>query len=374
MLAGKGRFAFSVAGVAVATLLLAFVLGVYRGWNDGLGTYMDNTGADVWVTPRGADGFFTPAIMSRGFVSLVEEQPNIREVHTILYRPAKLRFEGGKFDTWVVGFTEGGLGGPVGMKRGSARPGSGEIVLDDVEARLAGIKVGDTVDLAGRPLKVVGISTGGNVVFAQIAFVSDKEARAEFQQAVDDAHLSTIPPGLDPATNVNLVLLKVERGRAAETAAAINKNVPGVNAFVTAEFSENSRRALKQAILPILAIILGLAFLVGTLVLGLTVYTSVLEKEREFGVIKAVGTPATGLLRIVLEQALTSCVFGYAVGVAATFAAAAIVSFAVPQFIVSIYLADLAIIFLGAVAMSGLASLLPAARVLRADTMTVFKA
>ena len=335
---------------------------------------MDETGADVWVAPYGVDGFFTPAIMSRAFVTFVEEQPHVREVHTILYRPAKLRFEGGKFDTWVVGFREGALGGPVTMKSGNSLPGLGEIVLDDVEARLSGAGIGDTIDLAGRPLKVVGISMGGNVVFAQIAFVSDAEARAEFQQAVDDAHLSTIPAQLDPATNVNLMLVKVDRGLAVETAAAINKNVPGVNAFVTREFSENSRRALKQAIVPILRIILALAFLVGTLVLGLTVYTSVLEKEREFGVIKAVGTPASGLLRIVVEQALTSCVLGFIAGVVGTFAAAWIVGFAVPQFIVSIYAADLAIIFLGAVAMSVLASLFPTARVLRADTLAVFRA
>jgi hypothetical protein len=45
MLAGKRRFAFSVAGVAVATLLLSFVLATYRGWNERFAAYIDDGSA-----------------------------------------------------------------------------------------------------------------------------------------------------------------------------------------------------------------------------------------------------------------------------------------------------------------------------------------
>ena len=53
--AGKARTAFSVAGVAVATLLLCFVVGLYRGWNEELVTYIHDTRADIWVVGKGAD-------------------------------------------------------------------------------------------------------------------------------------------------------------------------------------------------------------------------------------------------------------------------------------------------------------------------------
>ena len=374
MRTGKARIAFSVAGVAVATLLLAFVLALYRGWNDGLGTYIDETPADVWVAPRGSEGFFTPSFVSKSFVTLVGQQQGVREIHTLLYRPVKLKFDSDQFDSWVIGFKAGGLGGPVRMKSGKATPGRGEIVLDDVLARLSGASVGDTVDVGGNALRVVGISEGGNVVFAQLAFISEEEAKAEFQKSLDEAHLPTIPASLEPENNVNLVLVTTDPGRAAEVAAAINKNVPGINAFVRADFSENSRRALKQAILPILLIILVLAFVVGTLVLGLTGYTSVLEKEREFGVIKAIGVPGTGLLRVVLEQALVCCVLGFAAGVLAAFIAAWVVKLAVPQFVTAFYASDIALVFLGTILMSVLASLVPAIRVMKVDTLSVFKA
>ena len=374
MRTGKARLAFSIAGVGVATLLLAFVLALYRGWNDGLGAYIDETKADVWVAPLGSEGFFTPSIVSTTFVTLVQEQEGVKQVATLLYRPVKLRAGGDEFDSWVVGFTAGQPGGPVRMKEGSSTPGRHEIVIDAVQARLAGIGLGDTVDVGGNTLTVVGISEGGNVVFAQIAFISDEEAKAQFTKAIAEAHLPTIPASLEPEKNVNLMLVQTDPGQAATVAARINKKVPAVNAFVSKEFSENSRRALKQAILPILAIILVLAFLVGTLVLGLTVYTSVLEKEREFGVIKAIGTPGTGLLRVVLEQALVCCVAGFAAGIAGAFLAAWVVRLAVPQFVTSFSVADIAAVFIGTVAMSVLAALVPALRVMRVDTLSVFKA
>jgi putative ABC transport system permease protein len=247
-------------------------------------------------------------------------------------------------------------------------------VIDSVEARLAGLEIGDAVDIAGSSLKVTGIAEGNNVVFAQIAFISEEEARAEFQRAISDAHLPSVPAGLDPKTNINVMLVTTEPGKAAGVAAGINKHVPGVNAFVARDFSDNSKRALKQAIVPILLIILALGFLVGTLVLGLTVYTGVLEKEREFGVIKALGAPAPAVLRVVLEQAVVCCGLGFGVGMVATLIATRVVTLAVPQFLTSVRLSDVVLVFAGTLAMSVFASLVPVVRVMKVDTLSVFKA
>jgi putative ABC transport system permease protein len=367
-----GRFAFSVAGVAVATLLLAFILALYRGWTDGLVTYVDRTGADVWVAPRGSESFFTPAFFSRSFLDRVAEQPGVTSVDPLVYRPTKLRFDGDGFDTWVVGFNAEALGGPSRIVRGSGSPGAGEIIIDEVLADLSGAGVGDTVDVGGREMRVSGISSGGNVVFAQLAFVSQDEAVDQLAELVRGA--GSAGESFRPESNINLALVTTQPGQAEGAAEAISANVPGVHAFVTRDFANGSRQALRQSMSPVLLVVLFLAFAVGTLVVGLTVYTSVLEKEREFGVIKAIGTPWTGLLRPVLEQALACCVLGFVVGVAGAFGAAALVQWVVPQFILSFRASDIGLVFGGAVLMSVLASLIPAARIMRVDTMSVFRA
>ena len=50
----------------------------------------------------------------------------------------------------------------------------------------------------------------------------------------------------------HVVISSRKAGPCDEVAAAINTNVPNVNAFVSKEFAENSRRAIKQSVLPLL--------------------------------------------------------------------------------------------------------------------------
>ena len=61
------------------------------------------------------------------------KQEGVKEIYTLLYRPVKLSFNGDHFDSWVIGFTENGLGGPVHMKEGRGTPARGEIIVDDVD-------------------------------------------------------------------------------------------------------------------------------------------------------------------------------------------------------------------------------------------------
>lgn len=370
--AALGRFAFSVAGVAVATLLLAFILALYRGWNDGLVTYIRDTDADVWVAPRGSESFFTPGFFSRSFVASIEDVPGVTAVSALVYRPAKLRFDGRGFDTWVVGSRAGAAGGPSRVVAGSATPGPGEIVIDRVLANRSGAGIGDVVEVGGTRLRVVGISTGGNVVFAQLAFIDEAEAIAQLRALVEAA--GSVAESFVPESTANLALVQTEPGQEEEVARTISASVPGVQAFVSSNFADGSTRALRQGMSPILLVVLLLAFAVGTLVVGLTVYTSVLEREREYGVLKAIGTPGPGLLRPILEQALTCCVLGFGAGIGGAFAAAWVVETAIPQFITSFRTTDLAAVFGGAVLMSALASVVPAARIMRVDTLSVFRA
>ena len=367
-----GRFAFSVAGVAVATLLLAFILALYRGWNDGLATYIDSTPADVWVTPHGSESFFTPAFFARSFLPDIEKQDGVVEVVPLLYRPTKLVYEGESFDTWVIGSPAGSIGGPSNVEEGSGTPADGEIVIDRVLADLSGAGIGDQVEVAGVPMEVVGISSGGNVVFAQLAFISEAEAIAQLRAVVEAA--GPIAESFPAERQINVALVRTEAGREEEVAAAIRKNVVAMNAFVSEDFASSSRQALRQAMSPVLLVVLLLAFVVGTLVVGLTVYTSVLEKEREYGVIKAIGTPWLGLLRPVLEQALACCVLGFALGVAGAFLAAELVQWTLPQFLTSFRASDILLVLGGAILMSVLASVIPATRIMRVDTLSVFRA
>jgi putative ABC transport system permease protein len=358
MLAGRVRTLFSVAGVAIATLLLAFVVALYRGWNEETVAYIEDTKADLWVVGNGADSFFTPSIMFTPAFYNVDGLDGVDTVSRLIGKPMKLRTEKDGWDSYVIGFEPGKPGGPVGIVKGSGNPRLGEIVIDDVLAKTSGLDVGDEVRAALRTLKVVGISRGGNLVLAQLSFVTYEEARILLS---NDAI-------------INFLLVKADPGQSSAVADRVKTQLKGVDAFEADAFAANSREVLQRSILPILLVIVIMAVLVGTIVVGLTVYTAVVEKEREYGILKAVGVPGRGLVRVVLEQSFVCGALGFALGIVLALVVAEIAQMLLPQVSTSFRASDIALILGATALMSLVASIIPTMRVARVDTLSVFKA
>jgi len=78
----------------------------------------------------------------------------------------------------------------------------------------------------------------------------------------------------------------------------------------------------------------GIAFLVGTMIVGLIIYTATVERQREYGVIKAIGAKNRFLYQIVLTQALFASVAGAALGILLGNGAAQWIMSARPQFLI----------------------------------------
>ena len=354
----KGRFLFSVAGVAVAAMLLAFMLALYSGWNERIASYVQKVPAQVWVVQRGNESFFSASFFADAKLDEVRRVPGVVRVSSMLGRSVKIKEGSSAYDSYVLGFDEGGIGGPIHIKEGTGTPGAGEIIVDDVLSRTAGFDLGDTVTVSDRPFKVVGISTGGNNVIYQLSFVSKDEARKLV--------------GLDGVEGFGLV--ETEPGRDLDVVAAINSNVDGVTAFRSSTYADMSRKVLQRSMLPILSVVLVLVFVVGAVVVGLTIYTATLEKEREFGVMKALGTPNKFLAIAVIEQSLLCGLIGFALGEAGVLVASRFAERLVPQFVTLIRWQDAVIVLVGVGAMSLLAAFLPVQRVMRVDPLVVFKA
>jgi putative ABC transport system permease protein len=77
----------------------------------------------------------------------------------------------------------------------------------------------------------------------------------------------------------------------------------------------------------------AIAFLVGTLV-GLVIYTATIERQREYGVLKAIGARNGLLYRTVTTQALIAAGVGSILGVALAFGLAQLIMTSQPQFLI----------------------------------------
>ncbi len=261
-------------------------------------------------------------------------------------------------DVELVGFdTESGMGGPVKMNEGKAVPGPGEVIVDEALSQRYGVEIGDTIGAGGRDWRVVGKSSGGDFVTAATIFVALDEAQSVLQME-----------GF-----ATFFLLKMS-DRPALWARVIEDRQPGILAITSDDFAAATRDRILGDVIPILTVILILAFIVGLAVAGLTIYTATVEKAREYGILKAVGFSNGYLYRVVFEQSLVTGLMGFILGAGLTILLGPFMQDIVPQFVIFIRWQDMLAVAGSTLLMSILAAYIPIRRLAAIDPVAAFNA
>ena len=123
-----------------------------------------------------------------------------------------------------------------------------------------------------------------------------------------------------------------------------------------------------------MAVLIGVAFVVGLAVVALTIYTSTVERVRDYGVLKAVGASPRQLFAVVLWQSVIVSLVGFGAGALIAVAAGTLIQDAVPEFATVYRLQDVLVVLGAAFLMSALAAIVPIRRVASVDPAVVFRA
>ena len=357
----RTRLAISVGGVALSVLLITFLLSLYRGWNDKVGGFVENVEADIWIAREGTTDFLAAGSILP--VERVEELSTLSAVERaspLIVRPMTAANDGTEMDVQLVGYDpQSAMGGPVRIKEGKESPGPGEVIVDEALSHRYGAGIGDTIGAAGRDWTVVGKSSGGDFVASQTIFVALEEA----QEALEMEELATF------------FLLRLEDpSQREQVALTIESAQPGILAITSDDFAAATRDRALGDIIPILIVILTLAFIVGLVVAALTIYTATVEKAREYGILKAVGFTNGYLYRVVFEQSLITGLLGFLIGVGLTVVVAPLTQELVPQFVVLVRWQDVLGVAGFTLLMVLLAAYVPTRRLAAIDPVEVFKA
>ena len=362
----RTRLAISVGGVALSVFLIGILLSLFRGWSQQVGGFVENTPADLWVASDGTTDFLAASSALPGALgSNLKFVPEIDVVSPLIVRPMELHKSGNNpddtFDIQLVGFdTLIGLGGPIHVKKGKELPGPGEIIIDNETSRRYGVHVGDRVVKGTKSLPVVGIATGGDFVYTQVAFVT-------LDTAVDFIDL-------EPTTLRTFFLLTLDDPEdAGNLAKRLGAATPGAKYVSPDDFADETRSRILGNILPILIVVLIVAFIVGLAVAGLTIYTATVEKSREYGILKAEGFTNPYLYRVVFEQSMITGILGFLLGAGLTILVAPFAQDSAPQFVVFVRWQDILGIAGITLLMALIAAYIPVRRIASIDPVTVFK-
>lgn len=355
----KARFLISIGGVAFSVALIMILAGLYRGWSNKMSEYINSIPADVWVMQAGAEELFhTPSIVPLNVGPAVEQVEGVASAKPFNARRVALRVHDRDVNLYIVAYdSDNDIGKPARVAEGKTAPGPGEIIIDKSQKKK--IAIGDTIKVVNQDLKVVGYAEGGDLVTSSFAFAQ----KAELDKIQD----------LPYATNFFAVQLKPDTDPE-KAIAAIRAEIPGVDAMTKQEFVDNNVAIISEAFLPVILVLLVIGVAVGVAVIGLTIFTSTIEKSKEYGVLKAIGMKNRQLYGVVIQQAFIAGVSGYVVGTGLAFLLGATVGQAVPQFVSQIRAIDLAWVFAVALLMSLFAAYVPIRRLNRIDPAEVFRA
>ncbi len=310
----KTRLMISVGGVSLALLLILALDAIFTGVERQTTAYIDNSGADIFVAQKDVRNMHMAfSSLPISVVDQVKAVDGVEDVTPILYLSNMIVVGEERTLAYVIGLpADASMGAPWKMDSGKAIPESGEAIIDRRVAQKSGVELGDTVEILAREFTVVGFSEETTNIVNSIAFIpaSDFEAQRGGSGVV------------------SYLLVRIQPNVTREAVAArIEDEVDGVTALPRESFSGQEARVVKDMSTDVIAIMNSIGFLIGLAVMALTVYTAVLSRRREFGVLKALGARNGHLYRAVLAQALMSVLLGFAAGLAFTL----LISAAVPR-------------------------------------------
>ena len=336
----RRRFTIAVAGTSLVFSLTLLMAGVSAGFGaEASGTVRD-LGADVWVVRTGAAGpFLGSAAMAQTEAELIAAQPGVELATPTAFNRKSVRGDdGSETDVNLFGAVPDGVGFPE-PDSGRRPSAPGEAVIS---TRLGGYDLGDTVTIAGHPLTVVGkIRSSTALGGAPNVFLSLADA-----QAVGFA-------GLPVAT---AIAVRGEPTSLPDGYVAVDNDVAKADLL----------RAIAKAKSSI-TLISVLLWLVAASIIGLVVYLSALERQRDFAVFKATGVATPAILGGLALQAAIMAISAAVIG-------SVIASLLGPRFpmIVSIERGDHLLLPLLAVTVGLVASIAGIRRVITVDPALAF--
>jgi putative ABC transport system permease protein len=354
----KTRLALSIGGVALAITLILILKGFLAGMNRQITSYLDRSPGTIVVAEEGV-------INLLGAVSLIpdgteQKAENIRgvdQVVPILSQFIILDLHEKKQPAYMIGYDPRKGGGPWHLVVGREPSAKEEMVFDRVLADRHGLRIGDQVEVMGKDFTIVGLSSDTTSWMTSFFFIRKR-----------DAEDSLLKPGA-----TSFLLLTTTKDADTERILQRLHDFSGVNALTKPSMAANDLKLFAKIFSAPLKLMVGISFLIGTMIVGLIIYTATVERQREYGVIKAIGAKNRFLYQIVLTQALFASITGSALGILLTNGAAQWIMAVRPQFLIIFDLGDSAQALLAGLGMALLAAIFPTRAVANLAPGEVFR-
>jgi putative ABC transport system permease protein len=346
--------------VALCVVLILFLLGIYKGVSVGSVEYVRSSDVDLWVLQLHATNILRcTSLLTPEHGTALKEIPGVKSVSPVLFILASVTLPEGPATLFLTGYDpKSGRGGPPAILKGRNITRSGEIVLDRSFAAKHHINIGDTLPVKNDTLVVVGLSKGTNMFVIQYAFITLADAHRIIGLAgIVTCYLVKVTPGADQKS----------------VTSEIEAKLPDVSVFGRTKFLENNIREMESGILPLLFVVAVIGSVVLMAILSLILSINVLERRKDFAIMKALGSPGGFIPGLVVIQALILSVSGLAVGIGLFFPLMEFVEKLSPEVSVLTSPIQISVVVVSVMVISLISSILPNRKLKKVYPLEAFK-
>ena len=300
MLHRKTRALVSVLGVAIQVATVMILVGLLNGTLESISARLESVGADVIFQPPDASLILgaTHAVMPTALADRMREKvPSVREVTPILNRQvSQLKGNPETINLWAVDYPSyARISGGLLFVEGRPIAGVNELNIDTVMQRKYGFRIGEAVELMGRSFTIVGVSRAGS--------------GGRLHARIEDVQEANGTPDM-----ASFFLIKGPSPQeAGELVLKLQEAFPGYKVTAIAQVSEQLQRSA-MGVREFRAATAGISVLLSFLVVLLAMYTAIVERTREIGILRAIGASQTFVVRLLLRESALICLAGIAVG------------------------------------------------------------
>jgi len=292
------RSLITMSAIALEVTMILMVVALFYGLLEGSRESQLGVGADLLVQPSGAAALagLSGAPISVKIGDVLKKVPHVTVAAPVIWAFSQKPLE------IVYGIdlaTYDQLPPKFRYISGGPFEGPHDAIVDDYYANMNHKKVGDTVDVLNNEFRISGIVPHGKGGRKFVPLETMQDLIGEHGRA------SVFYVKLDDPRNLDV------------TAKAIQA-IPGMEKFAVRSMEEYLSMMTPDN-LPgfdlAIRIVIGVALVIGFLVIFQSMYTAVMERTREIGILKSMGASKWYIVNVILRETLLIALVGIVAGI-----------------------------------------------------------
>lgn len=291
----KTRAAITILAVAIEVAAVLLIVGLTNGTLAEVAGRLEAVGADIIVQPKGSSPIMglSSLTLRDAYVERLMQIEGVAAAAPIYIWSATID-GGAPVNTWGIDARFAGVGARLEILKGRNLDPSSSVLEMVIDRRLAAandMDVGEVVNMLATDWRIVGIAQAGigARIYVPLATLQDLVAQLD---------------------RVHLIFVKAERlDQVGELSSRIETELQGVQTIALEEYSQtlnDNIRGLNAFRFALSGIAVSLSFLV----ILLAMYTSIIERTREIGILKALGGSKTYIVLTIMQESTLLSLLG----------------------------------------------------------------